>query len=129
MPSVVSRPAAPLALTPLLPDEQRSPCVILRGAVCPALPDLDVAGFEFGVPYGHMLGHRGLSHSVVFALLLSACVVWLLPVVMQSPPSEGVEDIFPSLSLGQSIRVCSARQPGLHSSRHDHCLFHWGSRH
>jgi inner membrane protein len=67
MPSVVSRPAAPLALTPLLPDEQRSPCVILRGAVCPALPDLDVAGFEFDVPYGHMLGHRGLSYSIVFA--------------------------------------------------------------
>ena len=50
------------------------------------LPDLDVVGFRFGVPYGHMLGHRGLSHSIVFALLLGACLAWLLPVAVQTPP-------------------------------------------
>jgi len=32
------------------------------------LPDLDVIGFTFGVPYGSKLGHRGFSHSLVFAL-------------------------------------------------------------
>lgn len=32
------------------------------------LPDLDVVGFALGIPYGHALGHRGLSHSLPFAL-------------------------------------------------------------
>src|SRR5262245_49784201 len=31
------------------------------------LPDADVVAFRFGIPYDHMLGHCGLSHSLVFA--------------------------------------------------------------
>jgi inner membrane protein len=40
------------------------------------LPDADVIGFAFGIDYGDMLGHRGLSHSIPFALLWSLLVVW-----------------------------------------------------
>ncbi len=36
------------------------------------LPDLDVVGRRFGIPYGDVLGHRGLSHSISFALGVSA---------------------------------------------------------
>jgi membrane-bound metal-dependent hydrolase YbcI (DUF457 family) len=71
-----SRAARP---DPLLPPELRSPSMILLGVVCSVLPDLDVVGFRFGVPYGHVLGHRGLSHSIAFAVFLSACLAWLLP--------------------------------------------------
>jgi len=35
------------------------------------LPDLDVLAFSFGIPYGARFGHRGFSHSIVFALLSS----------------------------------------------------------
>jgi hypothetical protein len=81
MPSMVSHPAVPLVLVPLLPQALRSPSIIFRGVVCSVLPDLDVVGFWFGVPYGHLVGHRGLSHSVAFAVFLSsACLVWLLPI-------------------------------------------------
>jgi len=31
------------------------------------LPDADVIAFGFGIPYEHVLGHRGLSHSLAFA--------------------------------------------------------------
>jgi inner membrane protein len=79
MPSMVSHPAVPLALAPLLPDELRSPGLIGLGVICAVVPDLDVVGFRFGVPYGHLLGHRGLSHSIAFAVCLSACLAWLLP--------------------------------------------------
>ena len=41
------------------------------------LPDLDVIGFAFGIQYGDMLGHRGLSHSLPFAVLWSLIVVSL----------------------------------------------------
>ena len=34
------------------------------------LPDLDVLGFHAGIPYEHTLGHRGLSHSLLFALVV-----------------------------------------------------------
>lgn len=33
------------------------------------LPDLDVMGFRFGLSYGDHFGHRGFTHSLLFALL------------------------------------------------------------
>jgi inner membrane protein len=84
MPSIVSHPAVPLVLAPLLPQELRSPSIIFLGVVCSVLPDLDVVGFRFGVPYGHLVGHRGLSHSIAFAVFLSACLAWLLPIEAQA---------------------------------------------
>src|SRR5262245_1633660 len=47
-------------------------------ALCAVLPDADVIGFSWGVGYGSMWGHRGLSHSLCFALLLSIVVVKLV---------------------------------------------------
>ncbi|MBS0156077.1 MAG: metal-dependent hydrolase [Nitrospira sp.] len=46
--------------------------VLLTGAVCSMVPDLDVIGFAFGIPYGDLWGHRGMTHSLFFAGLLSA---------------------------------------------------------
>lgn len=42
-----------------------------------ALPDADVLGFAFGIRYGDVLGHRGLTHSLPFALLCALVVVEL----------------------------------------------------
>jgi inner membrane protein len=84
MPSIVSHPAVPLALVALLPHELRSPSVIILGVACSVVPDLDVVRFRLGVPYGHLLGHRGLSHSIAFAVCLSACLAWLLPIEAQA---------------------------------------------
>jgi inner membrane protein len=39
------------------------------------LPDADVAGFPLGVPYGHVVGHRGITHSLPFAALAAAGVL------------------------------------------------------
>jgi inner membrane protein len=39
-------------------------------AVIAAIPDLDVITFAFHIPYSHMFGHRGFSHSLLFALIL-----------------------------------------------------------
>ncbi len=40
------------------------------------VPDLDVVGFRFGIHYQDMLGHRGLTHSVAFAVLVGLVVAW-----------------------------------------------------
>jgi inner membrane protein len=46
--------------------------------ICAILPDADVIGFAWGVRYGALWGHRGLSHSLCFALFLSLGVVSLV---------------------------------------------------
>ena len=43
--------------------------------LCSVLPDVDVVGLALGIPYEHMLGHRGLTHSLTFALVMSLLVV------------------------------------------------------
>lgn len=35
-----------------------------------AMPDLDVVGLRLGIPYEHALGHRGITHSLAFALVV-----------------------------------------------------------
>jgi len=35
--------------------------------VCSILPDVDVVGFRFGIRYGDFWGHRGFTHSLLFA--------------------------------------------------------------
>lgn len=47
------------------------------GVACATLPDADVIGVAFGIPLGHVFGHRGLSHSLPFAAVLAALVVAL----------------------------------------------------
>ncbi len=42
--------------------------------VCSALPDIDVIGFGFGVRYGDLWGHRGMTHSILFALAIGIAV-------------------------------------------------------
>lgn len=49
--------------------------VLSLGVICAIVPDLDSVGFWFGIPYEHPLGHRGLSHSIVFAAFMSWCLV------------------------------------------------------
>lgn len=50
----------------------------IYGAVLSMVPDIDVLGFGFGIRYGDMLGHRGFTHSLIFALLASGCATLLI---------------------------------------------------
>jgi inner membrane protein len=43
----------------------------LLGATFAALPDLDGVGFWLGVPYESTFGHRGFTHSLVFAAIVA----------------------------------------------------------
>jgi inner membrane protein len=47
------------------------------GTFCSVLPDLDVIGFPLGIQYGDLWGHRGMTHSVLFAALLAGMLVTL----------------------------------------------------
>jgi len=39
---------------------------------CSILPDIDSIGFHAGVPYGSLWGHRGMTHSLLFAAFVTA---------------------------------------------------------
>jgi inner membrane protein len=85
MASIVSHPAVPLAIAVALGSSQVSPRLALTACVASALPDIDVLGFAAGVPYGHVLGHRGFTHSVLFALLLAVAAAVLAKPLRAAP--------------------------------------------
>jgi (E)-4-hydroxy-3-methylbut-2-enyl-diphosphate synthase len=39
---------------------------------CSFLPDIDALGFRAGVPYASVWGHRGITHSLLFATIVAA---------------------------------------------------------
>ena len=81
MPTVLSHPAPLLCLGLACGRRLASGRLLLAGVVCSILPDLDVIAFRFNVSYADILGHRGLSHSLLFALaagLLAALAAPLL---------------------------------------------------
>lgn len=53
---------------------------LIAGALGSILPDFDVAAFAFGIPYDHPLGHRGFTHSILFAVLYASLCTLLLRV-------------------------------------------------
>lgn len=69
MPTIISHPAAAIGLFPWFRNQIGRPGVLLTGAALTIAPDLDMIAFRFGIPYEHMLGHRGISHSLFAALL------------------------------------------------------------
>jgi inner membrane protein len=78
MPTVISHAVAATAITSAFPIDKSVGRIWLLGIICSAIPDLDVIGFGFGIHYGDLLGHRGLTHSFVFAILLAFVMVWFV---------------------------------------------------
>src|SRR4051812_33069337 len=77
MPSIFSHAVAALAIGKVSGDEKRSLRFRVLTAVCAMLPDADVISFALGAERGSIFSHRGLTHSLAFALLLALMVVSL----------------------------------------------------
>ena len=71
MPSVLSHIAVPIAGRIAFGANFVVPRLFFLGLVASVLPDADVLLLRFGVPYESSFGHRGASHSLAFALLVS----------------------------------------------------------
>lgn len=71
MPTILTHPAVPLALGLGLGRTAIPPRLLACGAIAAMLPDLDVLAFHYGIPYAADFGHRGFSHSLLFAALLA----------------------------------------------------------
>jgi len=77
MPTVISHGVAAAAVAKVFTAD----CIPSRfwflSIGCAMLPDIDVLGFAFGNRYGDMLGHRGITHSLPFALIVGSLAAWL----------------------------------------------------
>jgi inner membrane protein len=110
MPTIMSHAAVAVALGPAFRRLQWPARVWWAGALCAVAPDADVAGFFLGVPLGSMLGHRGLTHSLAFAVALAAILapvlvpsgtrLWLWLYLFLATASHGVLDAMTDGGIG-----------------------------
>ena len=76
MPTVFTHAAVPVAVGIGLGQERIPGRLLALGVAASVIPDLDSIAFRLGIPYEFTLGHRGVTHSLVFAVglaLLGAC--------------------------------------------------------
>jgi inner membrane protein len=45
--------------------------LLIAGVAVSVIPDLDVLAFRYGISYASNFGHRGFSHSLLFAVVLA----------------------------------------------------------
>ena len=76
------------------------PRLLVVGALCSVVPDLDVLGLRLGLAYGDLLGHRGLSHSLLFAVMAA---LTMTPLFFAGPHFEGLR-----LRIGVYVFVVTA---------------------
>ena len=70
MPTVLTHPAIPLAIRLWGRDVVPTP-LLIAGVAVAVMPDLDVLAFRYGISYASNFGHRGFSHSLLFAAALA----------------------------------------------------------
>lgn len=70
MPTVFTHAAVPLALWCAAGPGRMSPRLLFSGIAAAMLPDADVLAFALHIPYADAFGHRGASHSLLFAAAL-----------------------------------------------------------
>jgi inner membrane protein len=111
VPSVISHPAVPLALAVGAGAAVMPARLVVVACVASVLPDVDAVGYRAGIPYESLLGHRGLTHSLAFALLVAVLcsafagrlgAPWwvVLGVVFASTASHGFLDAMTTGGLG-----------------------------
>lgn len=69
MASFFSHPALPVALK-IASSRPVSKSLFILCIILTCFPDIDVVAFRFGIPYQSPWGHRGFTHSFLFAFVL-----------------------------------------------------------
>jgi inner membrane protein len=111
LPTILTHPAVPVALTVALGAEKIPGRLLIAGVIASVLPDLDVLAFRLGVAYADGFGHRGFSHSLLFAIVIAIAVTMLIRdqrliasrifwFIFVSIASHGLLDAFTNGGLG-----------------------------
>ena len=67
MATIITHPIIPVVAAYLISKDKIPPRLLFVSCIASIIPDLDVIGLGFGIPYGDQYGHRGFSHSIFFA--------------------------------------------------------------
>ncbi len=113
MASIFGHSIVGLTISKLI-DKKSDRLLLLFAIFSTILPDFDVIGFKFGISYLHPLGHRGFTHSMVFAILWAIILVftvgkknkliWFL-VIFLSTLSHGILDAMTSGGKGVGFLI------------------------
>ena len=107
MPTIFTHAVAGVAIAQVLAPCSRRAELSVLAACCAMLPDADVLGFSFGIEYGDLLGHRGFTHSLLFAVLVAGVVTLVtrrgprvFACIFAATASHGILDAFTNGGLG-----------------------------
>lgn len=79
MPTIVTHAAVPLCLGLGLGQKYIPVPLLFAGIGIAMLPDADVLSFKLGVEYANIFGHRGFTHSLLFAFTLPFLLLLFKP--------------------------------------------------
>lgn len=79
MPTIFTHVAVPLAIGLGAGSKVIPRRLLLCGMLAAILPDCDVVAFKLGIAYAHEFGHRGASHSLMFALFMGLLACGIAP--------------------------------------------------
>lgn len=71
MPSIFGHVIVGISSTYIFKNKKYFRSVLILSIICTIIPDIDVISFAFNIPYDSFWGHRGFTHSILFALLFS----------------------------------------------------------
>ena len=90
-------------------DNKRWKWLVIAAVFSAIFPDFDVIAFKLGIPYTHPFGHRGFTHSILFAMIWAFLLmitlgrknksIWFL-VIFLSTVSHGILDAMTSGGKG-----------------------------
>lgn len=108
MASVFGHSMVGVTLVKLVASKQTR-LLLLLAVASTILPDIDVLAFNFSIPYSHPFGHRGFTHSILFAIIWAFLLMWVFGkkdkvvwfiVVFLSTISHGILDAMTSGGKG-----------------------------
>jgi len=114
LPSLVSHAVAALGIGTIFARAEIPKRVWAIGVVCSILPDVDAVGFRFSIRYGDSWGHRGFTHSLLFAGVIATLALvaglpraspglsrgWLWLYFFLATASHGILDAMTNGGLG-----------------------------
>jgi inner membrane protein len=114
MPTILTHAIVPMAIIVAVGRNNMSGRLALAGVVSSMVPDADVAGYWLGIPYAALGGHRGITHSLLFALVLGSIAAmlarplrsrrqWAFAVVASCTLSHPLLDMLTNGGLGVAL--------------------------
>ena len=120
MPTIIAHAIVGATVTTLRPRGVSPVKLAVAAAALAVLPDIDVLGFRYGIAYADALGHRGFTHSLLFAALAAVAVATILfrdleprspefrrvtGILFVATASHGVLDAFTNAGLGVGFLI------------------------